>query len=352
MKKTERQSSFELLRLILMFGIIVHHSIVHGLGLSGLSNTIYTPDYITPNDMPMMMFVNALCIPAVNCFILISGYFSIKPTWQRFYRILFAMLFYTIGLTTIPYIITGNYKSAIFSCLFVSHSPYWFMIDYLLLMMFAPMLNKVYEKKTKYSSLIIVSLLIISCYLGFIWQNPFYYNGYTLIQFILMYCIGRYIRNNNFSLNSIYSIIIWIACAAITTGIMYILWHSGRDNLAWRMTYYNNPLTIIAAIAIFLWFKNLKFQNKYINFAAQSSLAIYLVQSADTPWHHIYNYIHNTYLSLPTNYSGEGILLIIMVLCTITIVVSILIDQLQNLICNITLSSIEKLHYSNKIAKD
>lgn len=31
----ERNSSFELMRMILMFMIVVHHGIVHGLGLSG-----------------------------------------------------------------------------------------------------------------------------------------------------------------------------------------------------------------------------------------------------------------------------------------------------------------------------
>ena len=35
---TTRNSNIELLRLILMFMIIIHHSIVHGLGFSGLGS--------------------------------------------------------------------------------------------------------------------------------------------------------------------------------------------------------------------------------------------------------------------------------------------------------------------------
>ena len=36
--REERNSGFELLRLLLMFLIVIHHAIVHGLGLRGLAS--------------------------------------------------------------------------------------------------------------------------------------------------------------------------------------------------------------------------------------------------------------------------------------------------------------------------
>lgn len=84
-KTTElkRDSSIELLRLFLMLMIIIHHSIVHGMGLRGLVLENALPMHFTASEKPVATIINCFCICAVNCFVLISGYFSIKTTIKK-----------------------------------------------------------------------------------------------------------------------------------------------------------------------------------------------------------------------------------------------------------------------------
>lgn len=65
----ECNSSFELLRLVLMTIIVVHHSILHGLGFSGygLDKSVILNSHL----IPIAVIIDSLCICAVNCFILI-----------------------------------------------------------------------------------------------------------------------------------------------------------------------------------------------------------------------------------------------------------------------------------------
>lgn len=78
----ERNSSFELLRLVLMTLIVVHHSIIHGLGFSGYG--IVKPVILGSHLIPFALIIDCVCICAVNCFILISGYFSINLRLKKF----------------------------------------------------------------------------------------------------------------------------------------------------------------------------------------------------------------------------------------------------------------------------
>ena len=103
-KTVTRKSSFELLRLILMVMIIVHHCIAHGLMLKELPDYPDAQIFIHDSEMPVFIMLNSLCICAVNCFVLISGYFGIHTSWRKAFFLIFALLFYTLIFTTLPHL--------------------------------------------------------------------------------------------------------------------------------------------------------------------------------------------------------------------------------------------------------
>lgn len=299
-----RNSSFELLRLILMFMIIVHHSIVHGLGLInyGDANSNY---YFYDTELPILCIINSFCICAVNCFVLISGYFSIKISAIKFFKLIFTLLFYTILLNSLPALISGNYKLAISSLLIMSHSPYWFVIDYIFLMAFAPLFNNLFKSTNrKYVIFLIFSMLIISCYFGFIWSHRANDDGYTLFQFFLMYCIGRYISINNISLRSSKAAFSYILLSLVIGILMCLLYLIGYSTYAWRLTWYNNPLLITSSICLFLLFKNINIHNRLINRLALSSFAIYLVQSSRFGEKIYYSFLQKFTIDHPSHIGG------------------------------------------------
>lgn len=320
-----RNSSFELLRLLLMVMVVIHHCIVHGLGLSGLSVNYTSPTVVPLGQMDTAFFINAFCISAVNCFILISGYFKINVSTQRFLNLILSIFFYSVIFTIIPYMIKGDWLTAVKKCLFLSHSQYWFVIDYLFLMVFAPMLNMAYDKfSAKHRRMITLGLIIISCYFGFLWNHSANTNGYTIIQFITIYCIGREIAKSNFSLKRFHSILLYII-GSLTVGCSgWILWSYEYNELSWKTTFYNDPILILASIGLFMFFKDLYFHSKLINRLGKSSFGIYLFQSSSAVGYFMYEWIRFNSLKL-----GGGIFLIIILLSVLISIVALMFDQIR-----------------------
>lgn len=276
-----RSSNFELLRLVLMVMIVIHHCIVHGLGLISIGQEEgHLPLVIPQWQMPLADIINCLCICGVNCFILISGYFKIKATRKKILFLLLTEIFYVALLWTLPNLIEGNVREALTSCFFLSRG-YWFVTDYIFLMILSPMINIAFERLSKHTiNMILIGLLVISCYFGFFRDHPANTNGYTLLQFITMYFIGRKIAVTDYSLGKYTSASIYISSGVLCGVLMWLAYIQGRPETSWEMVYYNNPLVIISAISLFLLFKNFQFQSSFINRISMSSFGIYLFQSS------------------------------------------------------------------------
>lgn len=279
---TERDSSFELLRLILMFLIVFHHAITHGLGLDSFASWSNTPLLIQEGEMSMYLALNNLGIFAVNAFVIISGLFGIKARWKKVCALLGMVAFYTICFTTIPGIIAGDVTAAVKSLLFISHTPYWFITDYLLLMLFSPALNKAFETvEEKTMKTFTVILVAVAVYLGFLWGNDIDRSGYNFFHFIVLYSIGRSISKGWVKSSKTVSCVLLITAILINTIIAIAAYRNGHNDLVWKTTYYSNPLVILSAVALVLYVSEIHFKNKTVNRIAASSVAIYLFQNTD-----------------------------------------------------------------------
>ena len=236
--REERNSGFELLRLLLMFLIVIHHAIVHGLGLRGLASADATEVAIRSGDMALFCLANGFCIVAVNAFVLISGYFGIRPSKRKVLGLLLAMLFYTLLFTTGYYLMRGDLKHAVSSLLLLSHSRYWFLTDYFFLLCFAAPLNLFFERcGRRETGLFVLSLLVISSYFGFVWGHAANTNGYTLLQFIMLYALGRYVRIGGFDLARGRAAGLYLLCAGACGALTCLCVRLGQNDWAWRMTY-------------------------------------------------------------------------------------------------------------------
>lgn len=329
-KIIERQSSIELLRLLLMFMIIVHHSIVHGLGLMGLAHEGSLPMHFSSFEQPIATITNCFCICAVNCFVLISGYFSIKFTKKKFISLILTVVFYTFLGSSLYNIFQGNIKEGIWRLMFLSHPTYWFVNAYLYLMVFAPLFNMMFDKLSpKYIKFVIATLIFISCYLGFIWHNAMNLDGYNVFQLIMMYCIGRYLAKFKQNKSKIHSFLQYVICSLLAGTLMYVLWIKGYPEKAWHLVCYNNPLLILSSIGLFQLFRGIQFKNSFINKCAKSSFAIYLIQSSLICKTYYYPYFNEVHLKYST---GGGIWLIIIVLAVGVVLFSIAFDKIQQII--------------------
>lgn len=138
MEKKIRQSNFELLRIVSMIMVLSLHSWMR-------------PDLTASVDKLAVftdLFRESICLPAVNIFILISGYFGIRWDIKKVLSLLFQIFFFVFIAFGVC-IITGLTQFSIgglwhhLNCLLLD---YWFVTAYLILYMFAPVLNSFYRQ--------------------------------------------------------------------------------------------------------------------------------------------------------------------------------------------------------------
>ncbi len=179
-----RRSNIELLRIVAMLMIVIHHIIVHGI-------------YPCVNDgTPLFLrILDSFVIYGVNIFVLISGYFGIRLTWKSFFNLMLVIGFYKIFNLCIDTFMLG-YEHSVFEWVAKPLSgPVsgggWFVDVYVLLMLISPLLNKMLHalsKKEHLSGLLI--LLLLDTGYGFLLGKHFDSSGYGLLHFIVLYYIG------------------------------------------------------------------------------------------------------------------------------------------------------------------
>lgn len=275
----KRSSEGELLRLICMLMIVMHHFVVHSV-FNGCA------DFGEPLSLSngIATVINAFCFIGVNCFILLSGYYGIRMNRKRLLNLYIICAFYgLVGYLIHLYVDHQNIgQSIMYNSIFIfSHSSWWYINCYLMLFMAAPLLNKAIEHFTKHEHLMIIGLFTIAnLYFGYFWQTKgFNIDGYTVAQFIYLYIIGRYLRLYKSEILKMIrwkSFLVYVACAGIWCGLTML--HFLHNIPFWYPYTYNNPLVILGSIAFFCFLMSFKFQNRVVNRLAVSALAVYLIQ--------------------------------------------------------------------------
>jgi hypothetical protein len=166
-------------------------------------------------------------------------------------------------------------RSVVYNTLLsISHAPgTWFIKVYIYLFLLSPLVNKALEVcNKKQLHLILLSLTIISVYFGWFWHDEVNPDGFNLINFIWIYCIGYYLHHwfEVKSITPVAYLLIWMVCSIVNAvGAIAMTSYA-----AWT---YNNPLLVIAAIAFFLFFVSFDFSSKIINNIARCTLGVYLI---------------------------------------------------------------------------
>lgn len=323
MSTKERQSNFELLRIVAMLFIVCHHLVIKGADTCG-----YVTPYTYEKDGLIGIFINSFVVGGVNLFVLISGYFGIRKLLQPLLKlgvdlVLYGLIAYVLGvlLFHIDFSISG-----------IAHAidvHNWFVIHFAMLVLMSPILEAALQGK---SSIILIKwmllLLIINVVFGYI-LGYVNINGYNYINFILLYVMARYIRilkdeqNKTIETISKYSLFVYILSALLLVAGAMLLYHLGHFHNSVKYFGYNNPLILLSALALFCCFSSLKIHSKAINTIATGMFGVFLMH---TPPEIIP--IRNQYSSVIfKSYGYAGLLLEAVCLFVILTFISIFIEQ-------------------------
>lgn len=286
-----RDSNIELLRILAILSVIVCHYNNPGMG-GGLK-------YVLPGSINqyLLYFIMSVCVSAVDLFIIITGYYMcrsnkirlVKPLQLLLQVVFFSFVIYItrVILHTTPFSVRALFRALI--------PANWFVILYITLYLLSPYINKMIASlsRKELRKFVLIAFLLFSVYptvvdvsaevIGSEWVGLSTIGaygsqyGYQIVNFILMYMIGAYLRNCSINCRKSH-----LTLFLIVDVLFLGLWAALNDKIgfftersAWE---YCNPLLIFEAASLFLLFHSLKIKNSVIiNKLAAGAFTVYLL---------------------------------------------------------------------------
>ena len=286
--RDQRNMSIELLRIISMLMIVTLHYLLFGNALSKTS--IFSPNYI------ISWTLEAFSVIAVNCYVLISGYFLVTSKFKikKVLIIWGQVIFYSVAIYAVLMatgIIQFDYKVLIKSLLPVLTSQYWFATTYIGLYLLFPFLNILIRSMTKRQ----MQIMLLTLFAVFsLWKTviPFAVtldstNGYGILWFVTLYFFAAYIRLYwNYNINKYWYlagyIVISLLVAAsklVLTKISLSLGFGGAFSTIFYQ--YDSCSIFLSSIMLFMYFKNINLKNarigRVIGKGAGLTFGVYLI---------------------------------------------------------------------------
>ncbi len=324
MQKT-RNSNIELLRIIAMLMILGLHVNFLAIGQPNTEEIVSSPI-----QSFIRLFAEYTCIVGVNVFVLISGWFGINYKPKGIVQFLFQSLFFSL-IIFIPFAIAGKVevnRLNIMSSFLLYKNAYWFVWAYLVLYIMAPMLNAFIEKSDKQTLKRLLILFFVIQTIASIFTNVgFYKAGYDPLSFIGLYLLARYFRLYRENTDKYIYLFIFVLCVLLNTLACFTPPFFGISNglmvsITWM---YTNPLNIIGALSLLLFFTKLEFKSRTVNYIATSCFAVYLLHMHFC----LSDYYVDTAKELYDKFSGISYFATIIALFVAVFIVSVALDRIR-----------------------
>ena len=322
-----RQSNIEALRLLSMLMVLNLHSFwgyEHGSGI------LQAVDF----------FRESTSICAVNAFLIISGYFSIKWKFKSFFNLIFQLFFYAFGVYAVAAaigVIDFSTKEFLMNATCI-YKHWGFITAYVLLYMLSPMLNALSEKLTTKELFLTIIVLYASEWI--------ITRDCGSMNYGILYLVGRFIKKSdavsNLKINATkgywLTTILIFALVYCSYSFLHIATAEKMQGFIFGYSY-SGPFVILQAVFIFLVFARMSFTSKFINWCSASCLSIFLIHMHPSIKHIGYYSLTENLYDLPVlQHIGVLLLLIISVFfgCILIDKIRIIIsDAVYFLLCKI-----------------
>lgn len=216
----KRNYGIDMLRLVAMFFVVIHHILGHG----GVLKSVTGFNYVVAS------FIQITVLCAVDCYAIISGYVCYRDNdshhYSKYFRFWIPVFLYSIGITIYFYCVSrGSVVGGdiVKSALPVTMYRYWYASAYTALFFLMPWINLFIRKITKkeLNQLVFILFVIFSFYSTFskMFEDIFgLKDGYNFVWLLFLYIIGAWIRRNRISekLKMRSWIILIIGCIIVT----------------------------------------------------------------------------------------------------------------------------------------
>lgn len=281
--RKERDSNLELLRCIAMLLVVLVHTGFLSLGLPTQEETFHSPISVF-----MRFLTQSVSVVCVNVFILLSGWYGIRFDLKRLGKFLFQVLFFSILIYSCLVVIHPNVylNTRSLSMVFMLNGEdYWFVKSYVLLYLFAPMLNAFIENRDNHKIAKYVLAIFLLFQTIFSWlsiRGAFELEGgYSALSFMGLYLLIRYLRCYGCE-PSKYSFKQYISsfCGIVLLNALLAFFLARMNIIVFgRIFTYTNPLVICQSLLLIYGFSQISIKSRFINWIAISCFAVYLTHS-------------------------------------------------------------------------
>ncbi len=326
MPTVKRLSNIELLRIIAMFLVLIVHADFFTLGPPEHEDMLSNP-----TGTYSRLFWEAISIVCVDVFVLISGWFGIRPKVKGFCNFIFQCLFFLVGIYIVCLLagIAEFNVKGIAGCLLLLNWN-WFIKAYLGLYLLAPLLNAFLERSSEVQvRYFLIAFFTFQTIYGWTGAAPFFEQGYSTMSFIGLYMLARYANiyqpryligwTKKWYLYGYLGIVLFLT---IVSGICI------QSNIGiWHILYsYISPLVIIAAFCLLIYFSKLNFSSSFTNKIAASSFAVFLLHTNPNLCRQYFSpFVQSIYDKM----GGVTCLLSITLFLILVFVAAVLIDQIR-----------------------
>lgn len=347
-KATVRKSNIELLRILCMYMIVLHHLVVHGgaINMSDCNNKLIAYWLLPGGKIGFVAFI------AISTWFLVDHKFNI----QRYINTWLQVLFYSVSFTIIAFMLGReiNLKDFLSTFLPISGNSHGFAASYLMFYLLFPFIALTLEKLNKRQAR---GLLLILFYAEILSKLIGSYNEYTqslsseVGLFIFCYVLSYNLKKwpicenilNNKKITGCCVLLVWV----LVVQINYVnLWGGMTPTLKFLSYFIGDETSIfniIAGYSLFFFFLNIDIPyNRFINFIAQGTFGVLLI--------HDHNFFRNVLwdkiIATNTWYYSKYFVLLMIAYSIGIFYVCTMIDFLRRVILE---SSISKCKLYSKI---
>ena len=280
--KHPRNIGLDILRVLCMFMIVAFHYLFHCYSKFA-ERPFLIEDGFDLFNFATVYGVNLILTLAVNCYVMITGFFLIdKPLFRvrALVKLWRQVLFYSVLLSVFSYfLLSPSIKDIILSFFPIATKRYWFVTTYFGLMLIAPFISSMVNSlnKNRY-----IFLLFVAFILDFKYPYGLYFSEYnSLVHFVFLFLIGGFFKK--FGLPKLISrhagkmfLGLWIGCTFVMTIVSL---YKGQGTL--QNTGYNGLLLPMSVLffSFFLqkkWAKISDKMQKLIQVISPLTFGVYL----------------------------------------------------------------------------
>lgn len=271
-----RESSIELLRILLMIMILILHA-------NGAIGPFLSVNEAGGKDILHLCrnFIEQALIVSVNVFVMISGYFGIKFKIKGLLSIIFQLCFYSALLLLVySFFRPVNMvilKETALTCLGIDH---WFIVQYLILYTLSPALNALLNNTEQKQLAIIIAVFFFCEFIyGRFGDRGHFHDGYSTLSFIGLYLFSGYLRRYPLRISRLPIFADFCIYLFFTILSVLIGYYGGYLDGAHSVLDYNHPFVILASVFFFLPFTKIQFRSRTVNWIAASAFSIYIIHT-------------------------------------------------------------------------